>query len=160
MAKPQSCTDSTAAVPVSSAIGTQWKSSEPVFDSNLPNSTIQAGSIGSPSLSHSLGNEPTPPTSQGLGPRQLSGSLSSHGHNVGTQWQQEQQQPPPSQLVQQCPTLSAASQQYMQQEQQQQQPEQKSPQNQLPLQQQPQQQMQHLQGQGSLYLRPANSKAE
>ncbi|XP_062078466.1 chromatin modification-related protein EAF1 B-like [Humulus lupulus] len=160
MAKPQSCTDSTAAVPVSSAIGTQWKSSEPVFDSNLPNSTIQAGSIGSPSLSHSLGNEPTPPTSQGLGPRQLSGSLSSHGHNVGTQWQQAQQQPPPSQPVQQSPTLSAASQQYMQQEQQQQQPEQKSPQNQLPLQQQPQQQIQHLQGQGSLYLRPANSKAE
>ncbi|KAF4383079.1 hypothetical protein F8388_009110 [Cannabis sativa] len=106
VAKPQSCPDSTAAVPVSSAIGTQWKSSEPAFDSNHPNSTVQAGSTGSPSVSHSLGNEPTPPTSQGLGPRQLSGSLSSHGHNVGSQWQQsQQQQQPPSQPVQQSPTL-------------------------------------------------------
>ncbi|KAM6591981.1 hypothetical protein CsatA_014586 [Cannabis sativa] len=169
VAKPQSCPDSTAAVPVSSTIGTQWKSSEPAFDSNHPNSTVQAGSTGSLSVSHSLGNEPTPPTSQGLGPRQLSGSLSSHGHNVGSQWQQsqQQQQQPPSQPVQQSPTLSTASQQYMKQEQeqqQQQQPEQKSSQNQLPLQQQqqqqPQQQIQHLQGQGSLYLRPANSKPE
>ncbi|KAF4367501.1 hypothetical protein G4B88_003705, partial [Cannabis sativa] len=103
VAKPQSCPDSTAAVPVSSAIGTQWKSSEPAFDSNHPNSTVQAGSTGSPSVSHSLGNEPTPPTSQGLGPRQLSGSLSSHGHNVGSQWQQsQQQQQPPSQPIRGC----------------------------------------------------------
>ena len=158
MAIPQSCMDSTVAVPVSSAITPQWKPSEPVFDSNIPNSTIQAGSVGSPSLSNSSGNEPTPPISQGLGPRQLSGSLPSHGHNVGIQWPQQQQQPPPSQPLQQSPTLPPASQQYMQQEQQ---PEQKSSQNQLPLQQQHQQQIQHRQaGQGSLYLRPANSKPE
>ncbi|PON70810.1 Octamer-binding transcription factor [Parasponia andersonii] len=157
MATPQSCTDSTVAVPVSSAIAPQWKSSEPIFDSNIPNSTIPSVSVGSPSISHSSGNEPTPPISQGLGPRQLSGSLPSHGQNVGTHWQQ----PPPSQPLQQSPTLPPTSQQYMQQEQQRQQPEQKSPQNQLPLQQQPQQQIQHLQaGQGSLYLRPANSKPE
>lgn len=155
----QSSMDSAVVVPVSSAIAApQWKSSEPaVYDSNIPNSAIQAGSVGSPSLTNSSGTEPTPPSSQGLGPRQLSGSLPSHGHNVGAQWQQSQQQTP-SQPIQQSPTLPPSSQQYMKQEQQ---PEQKSPQNQLPLQQQPQQQKQHLQaGQGSLYLRPANSKPE
>lgn len=150
-------TDSAVAMPVAAP---QWKSSElAVYDSNIPNSTIQAGSVGNPSLTNSSGTEPS--VNQGLGPRQLSGSLPSHGHNVGAQWQQSQQQMQPPQSVQQSPALPPASQQYMQQEQQQQQPEQKSPQNQVPLQQQPQQQIQHLQaGQGSLYLRPANSKPE
>lgn len=152
VATPQSCADSSAAVPASSAVASQWKSSEPVYDSNIPNSNIQAGSVGSPSLTNSSGTEPIqPPIGQGLGPRKLSGSLPSHGHNVGTQWQQSQ--PPPQ-------SLPPMSQQYVQQEQQQLHPEKKSPQNQLPLQTQPQQQIQHLQAEQGMYLRPANSKAE
>ena len=62
------CIDSTVAMHMSSVITPQWKSLEPVFDSNLLNSTIQASSVGSPSLSSLFGNEPTPPISQGLGP--------------------------------------------------------------------------------------------
>ena len=159
MAIPQSCADSSASVPASSAVACQWKSSEPVYDSNIPNSNIQAGSVGSPSLTNSSGTEPTqPPASQGLGPRQLSGSLPAHGHNVGAQWQQSQ--PPPPQSLQQSQALPPTSQQYVQQEQQQQLPEKKSSQNQLPLQTQPQQQIQHLQAEQGMYLRPANSKAE
>lgn len=142
MAMPQSCIDSPIVAP-------QWKSSD--------NSTAQAGSVGSPPCTNSAGNEPIATVSQGLGPRQLSGGLPSHGHNVGAQWPQQQQRP----HLQQSPTMPPPSQQYLQQEQQQQQhQEQKSPQ-QLPLQQQPPQQMQHLQaGQGSVYLRPTNSKPE
>ncbi|KAL5562108.1 hypothetical protein UlMin_031855 [Ulmus minor] len=158
MAMPQSCMDSAAAVPVSSAVAPQWKS-ETVYDSDIPNSTITEGSVGSPSLSNPSGNEPLPPMSQGLGSRKLSGSLASHGHNVGAQWQQQQQLPPSP--LQESPTLPVPSQQYIRQELQQQQPEQKSPQHQLALQQQPQQQMQHLQaGQGNLYMRSTNSKSE
>ncbi|XP_016650804.1 PREDICTED: chromatin modification-related protein EAF1 B-like isoform X1 [Prunus mume] len=155
MAIPQSSIDSSNVVPVPSAITSQWKSSEPVYDSNMSNSTTQVGPIGSPQLTNSSGNEPVPPISQGLGPRQLSGSLPSHGHNVGAQWQQQQQQ-----LLQQSPSLPSPSQQHHQQQEQQQQ-EQQSPQHQLPLQQQSQQQMQHLQaGQGSLYMMTGNSKPE
>ncbi|KAF3435970.1 hypothetical protein FNV43_RR23062 [Rhamnella rubrinervis] len=150
MAMPQSCIDSSIVVPTSSAVAPQWKSSEPVYDSNVPNSTTQASSVGSPPLTNSAGNEPMPPISQGIGPRQLSGNLSSHGHNVGAQWQQ--QQPPP---LQQSPVMPPSQQHHQ---------EQKSPQHQLPLQQkqqQPSQQMQHLQaGQGSMYLRPTNPKPE
>ncbi|XP_015892402.3 chromatin modification-related protein EAF1 B isoform X2 [Ziziphus jujuba] len=148
MAMPQSCIDSPIVVPVSSTVAPQWKSSE--------NSTAQAGSVGSPPRTNSSGNEPIQPVSQGIGPRQLSGGLPSHGHNVGAQWQQQQQRPP----LQQSPTMPTPSQQYLQHEQQQQHQEQKSP-PQLPLQQQPSQQVQHLQaGQGSMYLRPTNSKPE
>ena len=50
--------DSTVAVPVSSAITPQWKPLELVFDSNIPNSTIQAGFVGNPSLLNSSRNEP------------------------------------------------------------------------------------------------------
>ncbi|RXH98067.1 hypothetical protein DVH24_010392 [Malus domestica] len=141
-------------VPVPSAIP-QWKSSEAVYDANMPNSTAQVGPVGSPPLTNSSGNEPGPPISQGLGPRRLSGNLLSHGLNVGAQWQQQQ-------LLQRSPSLPSPSQQhYQQQEQQQQQQEQESPQHQLPLQQQSQQQMQHLQaGQGSLYMMSGNSKPE
>nr|XP_008372482.2 chromatin modification-related protein EAF1 B-like isoform X1 [Malus domestica]XP_017187926.2 chromatin modification-related protein EAF1 B-like isoform X1 [Malus domestica]XP_028958333.1 chromatin modification-related protein EAF1 B-like isoform X1 [Malus domestica]XP_028958334.1 chromatin modification-related protein EAF1 B-like isoform X1 [Malus domestica] len=151
---PQSCIDSSSLVPVPSAIP-QWKSSEAVYDANMPNSTAQVGPVGSPPLTNSSGNEPGPPISQGLGPRRLSGNLLSHGLNVGAQWQQQQ-------LLQRSPSLPSPSQQhYQQQEQQQQQQEQESPQHQLPLQQQSQQQMQHLQaGQGSLYTMSGNSKPE
>ncbi|KAL6208948.1 hypothetical protein ACLB2K_019891 [Fragaria x ananassa] len=152
MAIPQSCIDSSNIVPVSSAIS-QWKSSEAVYDSNLPNSTAQEGSLGSPSLTNSSGNEPMPPFSQGLGPRQLSGNLASHGH-IGAQWQQKQ-------LLQKSPSLPPPSQQLYDQQEQQQQQEQESTQHQLPLPQQSQQQMQHLAaGQGGLYMMPSNSKSE
>lgn len=153
MAIPQSSIDSSNVVPVSSPI-TQWKSSEAVYDSNLPNSTAQEGPIGSPSLTNSSGNEPVPPFSQGLGPRQLSGNVASHGHNGGAQWQQKQ-------LLQRSPSLPPPSQQLYEQQEQQQQQEQQSPQHQLPLQQQSQQNMQHLQaGQAGLYMMPSNSKSE
>ncbi|KAM5563088.1 hypothetical protein ABKV19_018000 [Rosa sericea] len=153
MAIPQSSIDSSNVVPVSSGI-TQWKSSEAVYDSNLPNSTAQEGSLGSPSPTNSSGNEPVSPFSQGLGPRQLSGNFASHGHVAGAQWQQKQ-------LLQKSPSLPPPSQQLYEQQEQQQQQEQESPQHQLPLPQQSQQQMQHLPaGQGGLYMMPSNSKSE
>lgn len=148
----QGCIDSANVVPVvSSAIAAQWKESEPTYDSNLPNSAAQVGSIGGLPVSSSAGSEPLPPISQGLGARQLSGSLPSHGLNVGAQWQ-------PQLPLQQSPTAPPPSQQQYQPQEQQQ--EQQSPQH-LPQPPQSQQQTQLLQaGQGSLYMRPTNSKLE
>ncbi|KAG6722046.1 hypothetical protein I3842_03G142200 [Carya illinoinensis] len=145
-AMPQTCNDSADVIPaVSSSVSSQWKVSELVYDSNMPN-------MGNTPISNSAGSEPLPPISQGLGPRQLSGSFPSHGNNVGVQWQpqlplqQSLTSPPPSQ------------QQYQHQERQQQ--EQQSPQN-LQPQQQSQLQIQLLQaGQGSLYVRPTSSTLE
>ncbi|KAM4070609.1 hypothetical protein ACB094_12G178000 [Castanea mollissima] len=149
---PKGCIDSANVVPiVSSAIAAQWKESEPAYDSNLPNSAAQVGSIGGLPVSSSAGSEPLPAIGQGLGPRQLSGSLPSHGLNVGAQWQ-------PQLPLQQSPTPPPPSQQQYQPQEQQQ--EQQSTQH-LPPPTQSQQQTQLLQaGQGSLYMRPTNSKLE
>ncbi|XP_050388260.1 chromatin modification-related protein EAF1 B-like isoform X2 [Argentina anserina] len=150
MGIPQSCLDSSNVVPVSSAIA-QWKSSEAAYDSNLPNSTAQEGSLGSTSLTNSPGNESPAPVSQGLGPRQVSGNFTSHGHIAGAQWPQKQ-------LLQKSPSLPLPSQQLYEQQEQQQQPEQELPLHQLPLSQHSQRQMQHLEG--GLYMMPGNSKSE
>uniref|UniRef100_A0A2N9I759 Myb-like domain-containing protein n=1 Tax=Fagus sylvatica TaxID=28930 RepID=A0A2N9I759_FAGSY len=149
---PQGCVDSANMVPVvSSAIAAQWKESEPAYDSNLPNSAAQVGSIGALPVSSSAGSESLPPISQGLGPRQLSGSLPSHGLSVGAQWQ-------PQLPLQQSPTPQPPSQQQYQPQEQQQQ-EQQSPQH-HPPQQQSQQQTQLLQaGQGS-FACPCNSSVQ
>lgn len=151
VAAPQACIDSVNIIPAAStAIGSQWKASEPLYESGMPN-TSKVGSIGGPLLTNATGTDLVPSASQGLGQRQLSGSLSSHGH-VGAQWQQQ------SQLQQSSPT----QQQYQLQEQQlPQQEQQQSNQHQLPSQKQSHQQMQHLQpAAGSLYIRPSNSKVE
>lgn len=151
MALSQVCIDSSSVGPASSVVAQQWKASEPVYDSALPNMANQVGSIGSPPLTSSGGSDAATSVSQGLGQRQLSGSLPPHGHNVGSPWQQQSQ-------LQQPPAPSPASQkhcqpqdlQVLQQDQQQ-----------LPLQQQSHQQTQHLQAaQGSLYIRPTNAKLE
>lgn len=146
-AMPQACIDSADVAPVvSSGTASQWKA-EPAYDSNLPDLVTQVSSVGSPPIPNSAGSEPLPPISPGLGPRQLSGSFPSHGHNVGAQWQP--QLPP-----QQSPTPPPPSQQQYQAQ------EQQSPQ-QIQPQQQSHQQTQLLQaGQGSLYMRPTSSKLE
>jgi hypothetical protein len=150
-AMPQACIDSADVVPVSSGTASPWKASEPAYDSNLPDLANQVSSVGSPPIANPAGSEPLPPISPGLGPRQLSGSFPSHGHNVGAQWQP--QLPP-----QQPPTPPPPSQQQYQPQEQQKQEQ--SPQHIQP-QQQSHQQTQLLQaGQGSLYMRPTSSKLE
>ncbi|KAL5794794.1 hypothetical protein ACOSP7_003388 [Xanthoceras sorbifolium] len=150
-AVPQVCSDSANIAPVSCAVPPQWKASEPVYDSGMQNMANQVGTIGSPPLTNSSGNDAVSSVSQGLGQRQLSGSLPPHVHTVGAQWQQQSPtQPPTSQ--QHC---QPQDQQVLQQDQQQ------LPQQNLPQQQQSQQQTQHLQtAQGSLYIRPTNSNSK
>jgi len=132
---------------VSSGTASQWKASEPAYDSNLPDLVTQVSSVGSPPIPNSAGSEPLPPISPGLGPRQLSGSFPLHGHNVGAQWQS--QLPP-----QQSPAPPPPS-------QQQHQPQEQQPPQHIQPQQQSHQQTQLLQaGQGSLYMRPTSSKLE
>ncbi|XP_022728005.1 chromatin modification-related protein EAF1 B-like isoform X2 [Durio zibethinus] len=145
MAVPQVGIDSANnTVPVvSPSVGSQWKSSEPVYDPGMPNVATEVGSIASP-LSNSAGSDPIPLVSQGLGQRQLSGGLPPHGNNAGVQWPQQPR-------IQQSPTLPPSQQHYQQQERLQQ-DQHNSP---------PQQQTLHLQAvQGSLYHRPLNSKLE
>ncbi|XVF32192.1 hypothetical protein REPUB_Repub17cG0060900 [Reevesia pubescens] len=139
---------------VSPSVGSQWKSSEPVYDPGMPNVANQVGSsIGSPPLTNSAGSDPVPSVSQGLGQRQLSGGLPPHGNNSGTHWPQQPQ-------IQLSPTPPPSQQHYQPQEQLQQ-DQHNSPPQQLPLQQQSQQQTPQLQAvQGSLYHRPSNSKLE
>ncbi|XP_038693965.1 chromatin modification-related protein EAF1 B-like isoform X2 [Tripterygium wilfordii] len=152
VAMPQTCMDSTSVLPVvPSAVAPQWKPPETLYDSDMPNPASQVDSVGSMPLPNSDGNDPIPSVSQDLIQRQLSGGLPPHGHNSGVQRQQQSPTPqPPSQ------------QQYQPQQQQEkpQQEQQQSPPSYLPL-QQCQQQMQPLQAaQGSLYVRPTNSKLE
>ncbi|XP_020539175.1 chromatin modification-related protein EAF1 B isoform X2 [Jatropha curcas] len=156
----QACNDSANVVPAAS-VASQWKPSEPLCDSVMPNQASQVGSIGSPPLTKSAGSEPVASVHQGLGQRQLSGGLSQHG-SLGTQWQQQSQlsqstlpqSPPP-------PPPPSSSKQLFQTQEQQSQQEQQSPRQQLPLQQHSQQQTQHLQSaQGSLYIRPTNPQLE
>ncbi|KHF97607.1 Helicase SRCAP [Gossypium arboreum] len=132
--------------------GSQWKSPE-VYDPGMPNVATQVGSIGSAPLTTSAGSDPGPSVSQGLGQRQLSGSLPHLGNNSGAQWSHQPQ-------IQQSST-PPSSQQHYQPPEQLQQDQHNSPPQQLPLQQQPQQQTMHLQAaQGSLYHRHSNSKLE
>ncbi|TYI16037.1 hypothetical protein ES332_A08G228000v1 [Gossypium tomentosum] len=133
--------------------GSQWKSPEAVYDPGMPNVATQVGSIGSAPLTTSAGSDPGPSVSQGLGQRQLSGSLPHLGNNSGAQWSHQPQ-------IQQSST-PPSSQQHYQPPEQLQQDQHNSPPQQLPLQQQPQQQTVHLQAaQGSLYHRHSNSKLE
>lgn len=130
---------------VSTAGVSQWKAADSLYDSGITNPATQGGSIGSPPVTSSAGAgvEPLPSVS-GSVQRQLSGSLAPHGHNGSSQWQQQQLQQPstPPSLLQQH-----------QHQQQEQQSQQQSPQ-QLPPQQ-------HLQpAQGSMYIRPTNSRLE
>ncbi|KAH1081534.1 hypothetical protein J1N35_021295 [Gossypium stocksii] len=133
--------------------GSQWKSSDPVYNPGMPTVATQVGSIGSPPLTNSAASVPVPSVSQGLGQRQLPGGLPLHGSKAGPQRPQLPQ-------IQQSST-PAPSQQHYQPEEQLQQDLHNSPPQQLPLQQQSQQQTPHLQAvQGSLYHRPSNSKPE
>ncbi|XVF81191.1 hypothetical protein PTKIN_Ptkin15bG0136800 [Pterospermum kingtungense] len=150
MAMPQASIDSANNTVVSPSVGSQWITSEPVYDPGKPNVATPVGSIGSP-VSNSAGSDPTPTVSQGLGQRQLSGGLPPHGNNAGAQWPQQPQ-------IQQSPT--PPSKQHYRTPEQLQQDQHNSPPQQLPSQQQPQQQTSHLQAvQGSLYHRP-NSKLD
>ncbi|XWS31278.1 hypothetical protein CRYUN_Cryun23aG0063500 [Craigia yunnanensis] len=155
MAMPHAGNDSVSnMVPVvSPSVGSQWKSSEPVYDPGMPNVATQVGSIGSPPLTNSASSDSVPSVSQGLGQRQLSGGLPPHGNNAGAQWSQQPH-------IKQSPT-PPPSQQDCQPQEQVQQDQHNSPPQQLPLQQQSQQQTPHLQAvQGGLYHWPSNSKLE
>ena len=150
----QSCMDSASPVPVVTTVSSQWKTSEPPFDSNK--SSTQVSSLGSAPVGNSTGNEQST-ISQGLGPRSV--NLTSNAHNSGAQWQQQQPQP-----LQQSTSQSIPSKQPYQtpeqHKQQQQEQEQHSPKD-LGLQQPSQQHVQHLQsGQSSLLVQPPISKVE
>ncbi|KAK7395387.1 hypothetical protein VNO78_15943 [Psophocarpus tetragonolobus] len=135
----------------------QWRTSELPMDSNMLNPVTQVTSLGRAPVGNSTGNEP-PTISQAMGPQQLSTSLPSHAHNSGGQWQQQ-----PLTLQQHTsshPILSQQSYQPPEHQQQQQEQDQHSSKD-LALQHQPQQQVQLMQsGQGSLLVRPPNSKVE
>ncbi|XP_057437066.1 chromatin modification-related protein EAF1 B-like isoform X4 [Lotus japonicus] len=143
------CVDSASKLTVVSTVSSQWKTSEPPFDSRMPNQVTQVSSpIGS-----SSGNEP-PTIGQGLSPRQPSSSSSSHAHNSGLQWPQK---PLPLQRQSSSQPIISHSQppEHQQQEQEQHSPEDAA------LQHQPQQQVQHLQpGKSSLLIHPPNSEVE
>ncbi|KAH1129053.1 hypothetical protein J1N35_000431 [Gossypium stocksii] len=150
MAMPHAAIDSADNVSVvSPSVGPQWKPSESVCDLGLPNVATQVGSIGSPPHPNSAHSDSLPSVSQGLGKRQLSGSLPSNGSTDGAQWPQQPQ-------IQQSSTSPPSQQPYQQLQNQ----HSLLPQQQ-PLKQQSQQQTLHLQAvQGSLYHRPSNSKLE
>ncbi|XVE72753.1 hypothetical protein DITRI_Ditri11bG0063900 [Diplodiscus trichospermus] len=138
---------------VSPSVGSQWKSSEPVYDPGMPNVDTQVGSIGTPPLTNSASCDPVPSVSQELGQIQLSGGFATHGNNAGAQWPQQPH-------IQQSPSRPP-SQHHCQPEEQLQQDQYNPPPQQLPLQQQSQQQTPHLQAvPGSLYHKPSNSKLE
>ncbi|TYI20394.1 hypothetical protein ES332_A07G234600v1 [Gossypium tomentosum] len=150
MAMPQAAIDSADNVSVvSPSVGHQGKPSESVCDLGLPNVATQVGPMGSPPHPNSARSDLLPSVSQGLGKRQLSGSLPSNGSTDGSQWPQQPQ-------IQQSSTSPPSQQPYQQLQNQ----HSLLPQQQ-PLQQQSQQQTLHLQAvQGSLYHRPSNSKLE
>ncbi|KAE9618018.1 putative nucleoplasmin ATPase transcription factor MYB-HB-like family [Lupinus albus] len=147
------CLDSASVVTVVPTVSSQWKTTEPPFDSKTPNPVTHMSSLGGAAVGNS-GDKELPTVSQGLGPRQLSASLTSHARNSGVQ-----RQPPPLQKQSSSqPILSQQS--YQPPEQQQQGQEQNSPKD-AALQHQPQQKVQHLQsGQNSLLVRTPNSEAE
>uniref|UniRef100_A0A2P2NJB6 Chromatin modification-related protein EAF1 B isoform X3 n=1 Tax=Rhizophora mucronata TaxID=61149 RepID=A0A2P2NJB6_RHIMU len=109
----------------------------------MSNPASQVSSVGSLPLTISAGSEPVVSVGQGLGQRQLSGSFVQHGHNAAAQRQQQPLQPS---------TRQTHASQHLQEHQLQQE-------QRLPQQSQPQ--TQHLQSaQGSLYMRPSNTKLE
>ncbi|XP_022960255.1 chromatin modification-related protein EAF1 B-like [Cucurbita moschata] len=149
-AMPQTSATATDTTPITS-VSSQWKPSEPVCDSDVLKSKSQLGLIGSSPLTNFSGGEPLP-NNLGLGPRQSSRALPSHGHNAGLQW--PQQVP-----LQQPPNRFAPSQQ--QEKQQEKQQEASLSQHHQPLQQQAQHQSQHKQAEhASLYLKPENANME
>ncbi|GMH30934.1 hypothetical protein Nepgr_032777 [Nepenthes gracilis] len=127
---PPVCIGPTSPISLSSSASTApWKVPEISCDFSMPNSSTQMGSLGSPPIPISSGNEPLLSGSQVLGHRQLSGNLSPHAHPVGSQRQQQQLPPlqpvlPPKQIQQQQQQLE------------------QSTHRPLPSQQQPQQQIQ------------------
>ncbi|KAE8646245.1 hypothetical protein Csa_015747 [Cucumis sativus] len=86
-AMPQTSATSTDTTPTTS-VSSQWKPSEPVYDSDVLKSKSQLGLIGSSPLTNFPGGDPLP-NNLGLGPRQSSRALPSHGHNAGLQWPQQ-----------------------------------------------------------------------
>ncbi|MFQ6620046.1 hypothetical protein Gotur_000816 [Gossypium turneri] len=102
MEMPQATIDTANnAVSVVSPAGLQWKSPEPEYGPAMPTVATEVGSIGS-TLTDSMGNDPVPSVSQGLGQRQLSGCLPPDKNNVGAQWTQQPRTqrshiPPPTQ---------------------------------------------------------------
>ena len=157
-AMSQGCMDSASVLTVVPTVSSQYKTSEPQFDSSMPNPVTQVNSLGRTPVGNSAGNEP-PVISQGLGSRQLSASLPSHAHNSGAQWQQ--QPLPPQQKSSSQPILSQQPYQPPELHQQQQQEKERHSPKDAALQHQPQQQVQHLQpGQSSLLIRSPNSEVE
>jgi hypothetical protein len=145
--------DSASALAVA-PVSSQRKTSEPSFDSPIPNAVTQVSSLESTSVGNSAATEP-PTVNHGLGPRQLSANLPSHAHNSGAQWQH--QSLPLKQQSSLQPNLSQQSCQQPEHEPQQQEQEQDFPKD-VALQHQ---QVQNLQpAQSSLLIRPPNSTVE
>lgn len=150
----QGSMDSASVLAVAPTVSSQRKTSEPPFDSPIPNPVTQVSSLESTAVENSAATESLT-VNQGLGPRQLSANLASHSHNSGAQ---RQHQPLP--LKQQSTLKPNLSQQSCQEpEHQQQEQEQHFPED-VALQHQPQH-VQNLQpGQSSLLIRPPNSTVE
>ncbi|XP_004514270.1 chromatin modification-related protein EAF1 B-like isoform X2 [Cicer arietinum] len=149
----QGSMDSASVSTVAPNVSSQRKTSEPPFDSAMPNPVTKVSSLGSTTVGNSASNEP-PIVNQGMGPRQLSANMHSHAHNSGAQWQH--QSLPLKQQSSLEPNLSQPSCQPPEQQEQ----EVHFPKD-VALQHQPQQQAQHLQpGQSSLLIHPPNSKVE
>ncbi|GMI85669.1 hypothetical protein like AT3G24880 [Hibiscus trionum] len=85
---------------VSPSVGSQWKPLEPVYDPGAPNVAAEVEPIGSAPLTTSPSSDSRPSVSQGLGQRQLSGSLPPHGGDAGAQWLQQPQTQQPQALPQ------------------------------------------------------------
>ncbi|GAU18248.1 hypothetical protein TSUD_175900 [Trifolium subterraneum] len=149
----QGSMDSASALAVA-PVSSQRKTSEPSFDSPIPNPVTQVSSLESTSVGNSAATEP-PTVNHGLGPRKLSANLASHAHNSGSQWQH--QSLPLKQQSSLQPNLSQQSCQQPEHQQQQQEQEQHFP-NDVALQHQ---HVPNLQpAQSSLLIRPPNSTVE
>ncbi|XP_028806296.1 chromatin modification-related protein EAF1 B isoform X2 [Neltuma alba] len=152
----QGCIDSAnmapAAVPTASS---QWKTSDPPTDSNMPNPAMQVSSLGNATAGNSAVKESSPQISQRIGSRQLSANLPSHSQNSGAHWPQ---QPLPLQQSSSQPILSQQTYKPQEQQLQKQQDQEKNSPKRVALQHQSQQQMQP--GQSSLFIRPPNSRVE
>lgn len=130
---PQASGDATSVKQVAPSFGcAQSRTSESLYDSVSSNPITNISSVGTPPT-NSTSNEPSPQAGHGLGQRQPSGNLPSVGHDVGMQWQQKPPSPAPQQQ-------QASSQQ-------------------VPPPSHSQQQAQ-LVGNGSLFVKPADSRLE
>ncbi|KAK1326046.1 hypothetical protein QJS10_CPA01g00802 [Acorus calamus] len=94
------CTDSTSTVHVPSTSSpnppSQWKADSP-YETNTVTPSVHMASMTSSPQSSPPGNEPMPPSTQALVPRQYVGGVPIHGHSLGGPWQQQQQPMPPLQ---------------------------------------------------------------